>query len=379
MSSYDQSTCDHSNLDDQSVLVAVQAQLDDIEGLDASSDADASRQIYATELERVKGIISDSITAQNLANDNIPDKTDGKSSSGYDRTTMLQCEVCSEEKESGAIYQLHCDHLYCSVCLQRLAEASMTDESLFPPRCCRKPIPIERISASLTPDIVERFNVRKLEMETPNRIYCSSRECSSFIHPHNVVADLATCQKCGIVTCAICKAESHAGDCPSDPAIQNLRQLSSEKGWQSCYNCHRVIELTMGCNHITYDPQSLADNITILTWKKSCYCRAEFCYHCGQKWQTCFCEIWEEENLVLRAAQIVDLDNGIDIGAQERARRIAVAVEFLRQNPHCEHDAWDQINGPHKCDECSYRMPKFRFQCRQCGVQFCQRCRRNRL
>ncbi|QKX55282.1 uncharacterized protein TRUGW13939_02374 [Talaromyces rugulosus] len=285
--------------------------MDDLDDLDTSkthntqpdqtSDAETSLHLYARELKRLKSTIGDKILAQSMANHALLENADGEAEINSTccgrkrpRPFALQCEVCSEEKESTEVFRLNCDHLYCNECLQKLFEGLMTDESLFPPRCCRKTIDIENAGTFLTPDIIKRFNNRKIEIETPNRIYCSSNLCSSFIHPDNITADVATCQKCGIVTCAICKTESHAGDCPNDPAIQSLRHLSSEKGWQSCYNCNRIIELTTGCNHITYDPLALADKSNILTLKKVAIAVLSFATsaaingrhvraHCGRK------------------------------------------------------------------------------------------------
>ncbi|EAW06656.1 uncharacterized protein ACLA_083510 [Aspergillus clavatus NRRL 1] len=69
----------------------------------------------------------------------------------------------------------------------------------------------------------------------------------------------------------LCKRAAHEGDCPDED--EEVLQLSEREGWRRCFQCRKVIELGVGCNHIT------------------CRCGAEFCYVCGTKWRQCRCEI----------------------------------------------------------------------------------------
>lgn len=48
-----------------------------------------------------------------------------------------------------------------------------------------------------------------------------------------------------------CKARAHTGDCLNDPATRKLIAVAQENGWQRCYSCWRMVELEIGCNHIT--------------------------------------------------------------------------------------------------------------------------------
>ncbi|PVH71728.1 hypothetical protein DL98DRAFT_387736, partial [Cadophora sp. DSE1049] len=50
---------------------------------------------------------------------------------------------------------------------------------------------------------------------------------------------------------------------------QQVLQAADENGWQRCYSCRRLVELDIGCNHIT------------------CHCGAQ--YICAQRWKTCTC------------------------------------------------------------------------------------------
>lgn len=145
-------------------------------------------------------------------------------------------------------------------------------------------------------------------------------------------------------------------------------------------------------------------------------------------WKNCACEQWNEHRLLARAYQIIDrdavplaaappdfeeprleyqsapetgeqqidtqeeqlgeADEGSHIGAEAQsiassstARDILVArtIQELRENHQCEHDKWRHVHGRHKCEECSYTLPKYIFECLQCRLQACNRCRRNRL
>jgi hypothetical protein len=172
----------------------------------------------------------------------------------------------------------------------------------------------------------------------------------------------------------------------------------------------------------------------------SCRCKAQFCYVCGREWHTCDCEQWDEQRLLIRAAQVVDRnprhrlwqpeqrlhvqparrrltaasnfavvagpatapgahrinwppvdsdssDEEPDLGVGEslqqpgnvRQRRIAEAAEHLRANHDCVHERWRWVKGGHRCEECHNFLREYIFECRQCQLQACNRCRRNRL
>lgn len=62
-----------------------------------------------------------------------------------------------------------------------------------------------------------------------------------------------------------------------------------------------------------------------------------------------------------------------------RAKLILAAMQRLRENHQCEHQKWKYISGKHQCEECRSWLPDYIFECRQCEIQACNRCRRNRL
>lgn len=333
---------------------------------------------------------------------------------------LHRCVACREEVEFVNVARVSCHHEYCRSCLEDLFNASMTDESLFPPRCCRKPINISIARIFLKADLIQRYQKKKIEFETPNRTYCHSPECSTFIDTSHIEREVATCPDCRRTNCTSCKGRAHIGDCPNDGAMQHLLVLAEQNGWQRCYSCWRLVELVHGCNHMT------------------CFCGAQFCYNCGERWKSCACEQWDEHRLLARAYQIIDREANppldaappdiaepepetpvVEVGGawthpegfghlpetyeiQEEARAatetpvpveerpvthtqtqrdilVAQTIQELRENHECTHDRWKFVRGPHRCEECSHRLPQYIFECRQCRLQACNRCRRNRL
>ncbi|TLD12387.1 uncharacterized protein PgNI_02749 [Pyricularia grisea] len=169
------------------------------------------------------------------------------------RRPKRNCTGCGEDFDFINVARCPCSHEYCRECLGSLFEASIVDESLYPPRCCQQRIPLDQNRIFLTPDLVGRFKAKEMELETSNKVYCHAPECSTFVPPRfvNEVKNTAVCVKCKKRTCTICKGAAHAGDCPQDHGIQQVLELAAQEGWQRCYNCFRVVELGTGCYHMS--------------------------------------------------------------------------------------------------------------------------------
>ncbi|KAI1171298.1 hypothetical protein F4777DRAFT_565982 [Nemania sp. FL0916] len=286
------------------------------------------------------------------------------------------CEACQDRKHFAELCRAPCNHEYCRQCLERLFRDAMVDESLFPPRCCRQPIPLDKSQLFLIGEVVQEFREKALEFSTPNRTYCHNASCASFIPPMNYLDMTASCDNCQSQTCTTCKRASHIGDCPNDEQLQQVLQLAREQGWQRCQNCWGMVELNTGCNHMT------------------CRCGFQFCYVCGSSWKTCDCEQWDEHRLFERAAQIEARDHGdeqqqnagevvdevvVQPLAANRRQRIQTIAQNLRYNHECDHDRWIGRGGPQICEECHDIMPLFIYECRQCQILACRRCRYHRL
>lgn len=167
------------------------------------------------------------------------------------RITTVQCIACQEQRKFFDTLEAPCQHSYCVDCIRDLFERAMRDETLFPPRCCRQNIDVETLDIFLTKELKEGFQKKKIEFSTKDRTYCFQPDCSKFINPININNNIAICSDCGLSTCSICKAQAHDGDCPADSATQQTLELAREAGWQRCFQCHRLVELDHGCNHMT--------------------------------------------------------------------------------------------------------------------------------
>ncbi|KAG6105453.1 hypothetical protein E4U31_001408 [Claviceps sp. LM219 group G6] len=228
------------------------------------------------------------------------------------KSALRNCVACTSDVASTDSVRCPCSHDYCRDCITSLFSATINDESLFPPRCCKEPIPLELGKPFLSATLVRAYEAKKLEHETPNKTYCHVPNCSAFIPPAFVRDDVATCVKCRSRTCTMCKGQMHTQrDCPADTATAEVLQIATESGWQRCYSCRTLVDLDTGCNHIT------------------CRCKAEFCYVCGLKWKQCSCAQWDEDRLTARVNNIVDREQGgRNVGGAARD----APVERTRQN-----------------------------------------------
>jgi hypothetical protein len=150
--------------------------------------------------------------------------------------------------------------------LRRLFIQSFTDEAIFPPRCHEKPIyevifvddgPHSKLLSQKIEDqtINELYLAKLEEFGTQDRTYCSNATCAAFLKPGSIDAatKTATCPKCKVTTCALCKNGRHESeDCPKDPAVQLTVELATKEGWRKCPKCSHYVELGCGCNHVTY-------------------------------------------------------------------------------------------------------------------------------
>jgi hypothetical protein len=129
---------------------------------------------------------------------------------------LPKCCACMEAIPSKNILTLRCEpeaHEYCRNCLEDLFASAIDNPTLFPPTCCKLPIPLEECRALLPKELVKKFDLKVEELATPNPTYCSNAECSEFIRPREIKAEIATCVFCAEKTCIQCKCKSHEGLC----------------------------------------------------------------------------------------------------------------------------------------------------------------------
>ncbi|TFK68213.1 hypothetical protein BDN72DRAFT_898331 [Pluteus cervinus] len=213
------------------------------------------------------------------------------------RLTGHNCAVC-QDPIRGFEYRAPCGDYYDKECLIELFTLATQDESLYPPRCCRQHIPVDKVLPLMSPDAARKFRDKATEFGTLKRVYCAVPTCSRFLGPEHDGGWLSPtyypCPACPNSTCAKCK-NKHEGlfhSCKSSKDEREVLDLGQQNGWASCPGCNQLIELNMGCYHMT------------------CRCRTEFCYLCKKLWKTCPCVQWDENRLLFAAEQRVDAQFG---------------------------------------------------------------------
>lgn len=168
---------------------------------------------------------------------------------------LTKCCACMEVVPSKDTLTLRCEpepHTYCRGCLVDLFSSALFNTTLFPPRCCRLPISLDTCRAVLPKTLIKKFDLKVEELATPNPTYCANADCSEFISPKAIKAEVGTCVYCKDKTCARCKNAAHKGLCPSDPHVQLLMDCAKRSKWQQCTKCKNMVELVQGCFHMTY-------------------------------------------------------------------------------------------------------------------------------
>ncbi|KKZ60246.1 hypothetical protein EMCG_05056 [[Emmonsia] crescens] len=249
---------------------------------------------------------------------------------------QFDCTACMESKVFFDIIETSCSHHYCRDCIRELFEQSFSDESLFPPRCCRQPITLSQAGGFLGGELVKRFQDKSMEYNDPSRTYCSNPVCSIYLPAETFELNNAVkCSACQHSTCVLCKKPAHSKNCVEEKLDQAFLELVRTEEWQKCFKCHSFVELRTGCYHIT------------------CRCGAQFCYLCGEQWKNCRCEKWDDNRL---------LERGQEVAAREQRpgdgplRRVDVdrMVMQIRERHECNHSGrWERINGRHQCEEYS--------------------------
>jgi hypothetical protein len=166
----------------------------------------------------------------------------------------FSCIACTDRRPRTAMVTAKCGHRYCADCAKSLFMRSTKDEDLYPPKCCKQPMPLALVAKHMDHGELAKFQLASVEFATRHRVYCSNVACGMFIVPDSIDASIqrAMCPSCGTETCSICKNGYHYGsDCPDDPSIRQTRELAHSLGWQTCHACDRVVQLRSGCNHMT--------------------------------------------------------------------------------------------------------------------------------
>ena len=160
-----------------------------------------------------------------------------------------ECNCCTESYPDGDVFHAQCGHNFCLECVRTLFRVSFSDETLFPPRCCDQTFPEQPVDKFLTPELIHQHAEKKIEFNTTHRAYCCS--CARFIRPDLIANGIATCGACNARTCIQCVYRAHEGECTEESDKQKVLTLAQQRGWKQCPHCEEMIELSVGCNHMT--------------------------------------------------------------------------------------------------------------------------------
>lgn len=162
-----------------------------------------------------------------------------------------KCASCLEQYET-LTFTAPCNHGFCHNCTHRLIIGATNEESQFPPHCCDNDVPRAVIRSVLNAEELKEYNAKSVEYSTQTRLYCAEPTCAAFIPPSIIQDEHGSCLKCGRVTHVICRSIAHPGiDCPQDTELHALLKVAEKKKWKRCSVCRRMVELMVGCNHIT--------------------------------------------------------------------------------------------------------------------------------
>lgn len=241
-----------------------------------------------------------------------------------------------------------CGHFYDLKCLTDLFRSTLNDESLFPPRCCKEPFVFHDVRRYFDHELAVAFETKSIEFSVVNRVYCRRPTCSAFLGAATDVAKPLSCAECLWSTCGHCKDAAHGTTPCSANQDETVLALAEQKGWKRCPGCHRIVELVMGCHHMT------------------CICKKQFCYVCTETWKTCCCPQWEENRLYAAAVNRVDRrmhdEPAVRVATVTTAdynRRVAQEAERLRVNHHCDHRNWRLRHGGGTCEWCGHYLPRY--------------------
>ncbi|TLD26643.1 hypothetical protein PspLS_04622 [Pyricularia sp. CBS 133598] len=189
-------------MDLDTLAMVVQLQLEDLNALkaqskekgretDAPSDIEIATELLRAELAAQAKLISDKALSKQIQPD--LESTKNLDDELIDKLKLL---YVTDHEEQQCCEDLELPHAESSSwAASRQMVTSTADESLFPLRWCKQLIPLERNRIFLDSELVGRFSAKKIQLETPNRIYCRDPGCSNFVPPLfiDTAENIATC------------------------------------------------------------------------------------------------------------------------------------------------------------------------------------------
>ncbi|KAJ5656692.1 hypothetical protein N7507_008642 [Penicillium longicatenatum] len=243
-----------------------------------------------------------------MKEEDLVDNYDGLSPVGIQKKKVT-CTCCLEQREDIA-FSGRCGHHYCHDCTRRLI-FSTRSEALYPPRCCGQVLPPIVVITVLSYEELRVFSNKAIEYNTTSRMYCADPKCSQFIPHYAIEKGNATCKRCSKITHQPCLSLAHPGvRCSVNGTRREIFEMARTEKWRRCSKCKNMVELSLGCNHITcmyaYSPHSSPQkevsktNITPVVDISSatfvdqygihvtvpCGMRKDLSLECAKKWRT---------------------------------------------------------------------------------------------
>mmetsp|Transcript_13921 Transcript_13921/g.19932 ORF Transcript_13921/g.19932 Transcript_13921/m.19932 type:complete len:555 (+) Transcript_13921:328-1992(+) len=289
-----------------------------------------------------------------------------------------RCNVCFEESRRGFI--LPCAHPYCVQCMTSYFQRALQDMSLLPLRCCEIEIDIQAAPLLMSKSDAMHLLARSSELQVTNKMYCPT--CNQFINLDLVEAGEGTVLGgtlleciCETKLCISCRTVEHPlVSCDVNKATvtgsdEPLHELAKDQGWKQCPKCDIMIELTVGCNHIT-----------------CANCNHNFCFLCLKEWDKgngrCAsgqCEVWDEERLLAGAEARLAQANLGNVNPIVRQRHIQREMAALRRNEDCHHN-WTRRSRRGECERCGFELYVYGMVCTgECRSTVCYTCAHHRI
>ncbi|KAK6349553.1 hypothetical protein TWF696_005837 [Orbilia brochopaga] len=197
----------------------------------------------------------------------------------YKEELSAICNICGDMHQNYRVFSLDCGHRYCVDCLRDHIMHVVNRKSQYPPRCC-EPLPLVFAAEVLMETELNKLLDLRDAFESSKQVSC--HECKEDILQGSIQDSSAFCVSCEKFTCTHCGKELHDGLCPEDKDTAMLLETARKEGWSKCEKCNHVVELTVGCFHMT------------------CRCGHSFCYLCGVPWKTCDCPSSSENSVLGR-------------------------------------------------------------------------------
>ncbi|EGX43136.1 hypothetical protein AOL_s00215g745 [Orbilia oligospora ATCC 24927] len=190
------------------------------------------------------------------------------------------CNICNETYQNYAVFTLKCKHRYCVECLRDHILHAFGQPGSELPRCCGEALPLTYAGEVLMESELNQLMDRRDAQESSKQISCVG--CKKDLLQGSIKDNSAYCIDCAKFTCIHCAKDLHDGICPEDKDMAMLLETAKNEGWSKCGKCNHLVELTIGCFHMT------------------CRCGHQFCYLCGVEWKTCGCPSSSEHSVLGR-------------------------------------------------------------------------------